>query len=185
LGPRKLYVQAKEEDVKNIMPALIASLSLLVTLGGFAFKQYNSYKNKQIQFQKNVTETLFFRNLAINVGVFQSLIDAAEEECKEIILVYYHLLTNPEPMTPEALDDMIEQWMNEKFNPKIDFGIQGPLQNLQTIRGQGMKDTEEPENIREVPLLTYDQQGCCQVLSLDDAKAAIDYVWDNAFLFAK
>ncbi|WP_369817760.1 DUF3754 domain-containing protein [Planktothricoides sp. SR001] len=52
------------------MPALIASGSLLVTLGGFAFKQYNSYKNKQIQFQKNVTETLFFRNLAINVGVF-------------------------------------------------------------------------------------------------------------------
>jgi len=63
-------VQAKKEDVKNIMPALIASGSLLVTLGCFAFKQYNSYKNKQIQFQKNVTETLFFRNLAINVGVF-------------------------------------------------------------------------------------------------------------------
>lgn len=186
-GPESLeYVQAKEEDVRDIMPALIASLSLLVTLGGFAFKQYNSYKNKQIQFQKNVTETLFFRNLAINVGVFQSLIDAAEEEeCKEIILVYYHLLTNPEPMTPEALDDMIEQWMNEKFNTKIDFDIQGPLQNLQTIRGQVMKDSEEPENIREVPLLTYDQQGCCQVLSLDDAKALIDYVWDNAFLFAK
>ncbi len=186
-GPESLeYVQAKEEDVKNIMPALIASLSLLVTLGGFAFKQYNSYKNKQIQFQKNVTETLFFRNLAINVGVFQSLIDAAEEEeCKEIILVYYHLLTNPEPMTPEALDDMIEQWMNEKFDTKIDFDIQGPLQNLQTIRGQVMKDSEEPENIREVPLLNYDQQGCCQVLPLDDAKAAIDYVWDNAFLFAK
>lgn len=63
-------MQAKKEDVKNIMPALIASGSLLVTLGGFAFKQYNSYKNKQIQFQKNVTETWFFRNLAINVGVF-------------------------------------------------------------------------------------------------------------------
>lgn len=186
-GPESLeYVQAKEEDVRDIMPALIASLSLLVTLGGFAFKQYNSYKNKQIQFQKNVTETLFFRNLAINVGVFQSLIDAAEEEeCKEIILVYYHLLTNREPLTTEALDDIIEQWMNEKFDTKIDFDIQGPLQNLQTIRGQVMKDSEEPENIREVPLLTYDQQGCCQVLSLDDAKALIDYVWDNAFLFAK
>jgi hypothetical protein len=186
-GPESLeYVQAKEEDVRDIMPALIASLSLLVTLGGFAFKQYNSYKNKQIQFQKNVTETLFFRNLAINVGVFQSLIDTAEdEECKEIILVYYHLLTNPEPMTPEALDDMIEQWMNEKFDPKIDFDIQGPLQNLQTIRGLVIQDSEAPENICEVPLLTYDKEGCCQVLSLDDAKAAIDYVWDNAFLFAK
>jgi len=45
-------------------------------------------------------------------------------------------------MTPEELDDIIEQWMNEKFEPKIDFDIQGHLQNLQTIRGQVMKDTE-------------------------------------------
>jgi len=128
-GPSGLeYVPANEEDVKNIMPALIASLSLLVTLGGFAFKQYNNYKSKQIKFQKNVTETLFFRNLAVNVGVFQSLIDAAEEEeCKEIILVYYHLLTNQEPMTPEQLDNKIEAWMDRKFNTKIDFDISGPL----------------------------------------------------------
>ncbi|WP_242053080.1 hypothetical protein [Planktothricoides raciborskii] len=71
------------------------------------------------------------------------MIDAAEEEeCKEIILVYYHLLRNPEPMTPEELDDIIEQWMNEKFDPKIYFDIKGFLQNLQTIRGQVMKNTE-------------------------------------------
>ncbi|WP_369817759.1 hypothetical protein [Planktothricoides sp. SR001] len=45
-------------------------------------------------------------------------------------------------MTPEELDDIIEQWMNEKFDPKIYFDIKGFLQNLQTIRGQVMKDTE-------------------------------------------
>lgn len=186
-GPSALdYVQAREEDVKNIMPALIASLSLLVTLGGFAFKQYNKYKNKQIQFQKNVTETLFFRDLAINLGVFQSLIDAAEEEeCKEIILVFYHLLTNPEPMTHEELDDKIEQWMEGKFNTKIDFDINGPLKNLQQIRGKVVSSPEEEERCSEVPLLTYDEQGCCQVLSLERAKIVIDYVWDNAFQFAK
>jgi hypothetical protein len=186
-GPSALdYVQAREEDVKNIMPALIASLSLLVTLGGFAFKQYNNYKNKQIQFQKKVTETLFFRNLAINSGVFQSLIDAAEEEeCKEIILVFYHLLTNPYPMKSEALDDQIEQWMEWKFNTKIDFDIDGPLKNLQQIRGKMVSEGEEEENLPDLPLLTYDEQGCCQVLSLDQAKIVIDYVWDNAFQFAK
>jgi hypothetical protein len=186
-GPSALdYVQAREEDVKNIMPALIASLSLLVTLGGFAFKQYNNYKNKQIQFQKKVTETLFFRNLAINSGVFQSLIDAAEEEeCKEIILVFYHLLTNPDPMKSEALDDQIEQWMEWKFNTKIDFDIDGPLKNLQQIRGKMVSEGEEEENLPDLPLLTYDEQGCCQVLSLDQAKIVIDYVWDNAFQFAK
>ena len=180
------YVQAKEEDVRNIMPALIASLSLLVTLGGFAFKQYNTYKNKQIQFQKHVTETLFFRNLAINIGVFQSLIDTAEEEeCKEIILVYYHLLTNPEMMTPEELDNSIEAWMDEKFNTKIDFDINGPLENLKNLKGKVVQEGEEEEKLPEVPLLNYDEQGRCQVLSLDDAKIAIDYVWDKAFTFTK
>ena len=165
---------------------MIASLSLLVTLGGFAFKQYNSYKNKQIKFQKKVTETLFFRNLAINVGVFESLIDAAEEEeCKEIILVYYHLLTNQEAMTPAQLDHAIEEWMAQKFNTTIDFDINGPLGNLQTIRGKIVQEGEKEEEITEVPLLSYDEQGCCQVLSLDQAKTVIDYVWDNAFLFAK
>ena len=186
-GPSSLdYLPAKEEDIQNIMPALIASLSLLVTLGGFAFKQYNSYKNKQIKFQKKVTETLFFRNLAINVGVFESLIDAAEEEeCKEIILVYYHLLTNQEAMTPAQLDHAIEEWMAQKFNTTIDFDINGPLGNLQTIRGKIVQEGEKEEEITEVPLLSYDEQGCCQVLSLDQAKTVIDYVWDNAFLFAK
>jgi len=45
-------------------------LSLVVTLGGFGFKQYASYKNKKIKYQKNVTETLFSKNLASNTGAF-------------------------------------------------------------------------------------------------------------------
>ena len=85
-------VPVREEEIRDVTPVLVTTLSLLVTLGGFAFKQYTSYKSKQIKFQKNITETLFFRNMANNAGVFQFLIDSAEEEeCKEIILVYYHL----------------------------------------------------------------------------------------------
>ena len=38
---------------------------------------------------------------------------AEEEETKEIILVYYHLLTSPDPLTPAQLDDRIERWMEE------------------------------------------------------------------------
>jgi len=51
----------------------------------FGFKQYASYKNKKINTQKNVTDFLFSKNLASNTGAFH-LIDAAEEEQKEIIL---------------------------------------------------------------------------------------------------
>ena len=129
---------------------------------------------------------LFFRNLANNASVFGSLIDdAEEEECKEIILVYYHLIASQTPLNPEQLDDRIEAWMEEKFGTKIDFDINGPLRNLQAIRGKIVKDGEAEASMPEIPLLTYDNQGFCQVPSLDDAKTIVDYVWDNAFLYAK
>jgi hypothetical protein len=180
VGPSALEsVNANEEDVRNIMPVLVALLSLAMTLGGFVFKQYTSYKNKRLLFQKKVTDTLFFKNLDSNGGVFHALIDAAEEEeSKEIILVYYHLLTSPRPLTAQELDDKIEEWMEHKFGTKIDFDIEGPLGNLQAISGKTSK------NRRVMRLLTYDKQKRCHVLPLDEAKEVIDYVWDNAFQYA-
>ncbi|MDJ0556420.1 MAG: TMEM143 family protein [Microcoleaceae cyanobacterium MO_207.B10] len=188
LGPsyvEQLNLRASQEDVQNIMGLLVAVLSLLVTFGIFIFKQYSKYKSKQIRFQKQVTETLFFKNIASNAGVFMSLIDdAEEEECKEIILVYYHLLSSDKPLTPEQLDDKIEEWMAENFDTKIDFDIQGPLHNLTKVKGKVVREGEEEEQVEKVPLLTYDDNGCCQVLPLDDAKQLIDYVWDNLFNYA-
>lgn len=182
-------IKVSEKDVNNLLPILLASLSLLVTFGGFAVKQYLSYKNKQIKFQKNVTETLFFRKLAVNLGVFQSLIDAAEEEeCKEIILVYYHLLTSEKLFKPEDLDDEIENWMENNFERKIDFDIHNTLESLSKIRGKintGNSQQNGEYSLVEKSLLTYDKQGYCQILSLDEAKEIIDYVWDNIFSYQK
>ncbi|NEP38397.1 MAG: DUF3754 domain-containing protein [Okeania sp. SIO2G4] len=181
----KLNLRANPEDVRNMTGILLASLSLLVTLGGFCFKQYTQYKTKQIKFQKQVTDTLFFNNIANNGGVFQTLIDdAEEEECKEIILVYYHLLTSNTYLTPEQLDNKIEAWMEENFDTKIDFDINGPLNNLTKIQGKIVRDGEDENEISDIPLLTYDENGYCQVLPLDDAKQLIDYIWDNAFSYA-
>jgi hypothetical protein len=155
-----------------------------VTLGGFAYKQYSNYKSKQIKFRQTVTETLFFKNMANNASVFHALIDAAEEEeCKEIILVYYHLLTSPKPLTSEQLDNRIETWMDETFGTKIDFDINGPIHNLEKIRGKLVQDSKDTASLPEIPLLTKDKQGCCQVLPLNDAKRLIDYIWDHIFLY--
>ncbi len=124
------------------------------------------------------------KNLANNASVFQMFIELAEEEeCKEIILAYYHLLTSPTPLTPQQLDSRIETWMENKLGTKINFDIQGPLSNLEEIRGQAIQNNEITDSVPEIPLLTYNRQGACQVLPLDDAKAVIDYVWDNAFRY--
>ena len=180
----RLNLKANQEDIKNVTGILIATLSLLLTLGGFCFKQYTQYKNQHIKFQKQVTETLFFKNIANNLGVFQSLVDdAEEEECKEIILVYYHLLTSNTPLTPKQLDNKIEAWMEQNFDTKIDFDINGPLNNLAKIKGKIISDVKSEEEIPEISLLTYDKNGCCQVLSIDNAKKLIDHIWDNLFVY--
>lgn len=180
----RLNLKANQEDIKNVTGILIATLSLLLTLGGFCFKQYTQYKNQHIKFQKQVTETLFFKNIANNLGVFQSLVDdAEEEECKEIILVYYHLLTSNTPLTPKQLDNKIEAWMEQNFDTKIDFDINGPLNNLAKIKGKIISHVKSEEEIPEISLLTYDKNGCCQVLSIDNAKKLIDHIWDNLFVY--
>jgi hypothetical protein len=176
---------ADETRIKNFMPVLAALLSLVVALGGFAVKQYNSYKTKQMKFLKNVTDTLFFRNLSSNAGVLQSLIDTAEEEeCKEIILVYYHLLTQPGALTAAQLDDKIESWMEQKLGAKIDFDINGPLRNLEKLRGKILTVYQDEAGTPEKALLTRDAQGVCHLLSLEESKRLIDYIWDNAFRYA-
>ena len=177
-------LEVKEEDVRNITPLIIAILSLIITMGGFAFKQYTSYKNKQIKFQKSVTETLFYRNIANNSGVFKYIIDAAEEEeCKEIILAYYHLLTSEKPLTPSQLDDRIEAWMDKNFNTKIDFDIDKPLNNLEAIKAEIKHSRGNTYATRQVALLRRDSASRCHVLPLKDAKQVIDYVWDNIFQY--
>ncbi|ELS04067.1 Protein of unknown function (DUF3754) [Xenococcus sp. PCC 7305] len=171
-------LRVREEEVRNITPLIITVFSLGMTLGGFAFKQYTSYKTKQIKFQKTVTETLFFKNMASNTGVFQYLIDTAEEEeCKEIILVYYHLLTSSQSLTPRQLDELIETWMQEKIGKRVNFDIAKTLQNLEAIRGKLGTESEL------ISLLSYNSDRCCQVIPLEQAKQIIDNVWDNVFLY--
>ena len=183
LGHQPIDVlQVAEEDIKNIAPLIITILSLIIALGGFAFKQYTNYKNKQIRFQKNVTETLFYRNIANNSGVFKYLIDAAEEEeCKEIILVYYHLLTSPKPLTPLQLDNQIESWMADKFGTVIDFDIEKPLRNLGEIKISDRQLHGNTYHLKQKALLKRDRHNLCHILPLNEAKQVLDWVWDNIF----
>jgi hypothetical protein len=57
------------------------------------------------------------------------------------------------------------------------------LDNLQDIRGKLSKNIKEAADAPEVPLLSYDDQGYCHVLPLEDAKVVLDWVWDNAFQY--
>jgi hypothetical protein len=163
------------------LAALTAILSITMTLGGFAYKQYSDYTKKRTQFLKKVTETLFFKNLVTNQGVLYTLIDAAEEEeCKEILLVYYHLLTSDTPLTAQQLDDHIEVWMEQNLDARIDFDIHKTLENLANMQAP-VASPDGDGTTTDKALLSVTPAGEYQALPIDDAKAVLDYIWDNIF----
>lgn len=182
LGPSYAqWVGVYEDEVKDFMPILFAFFSLSVALGGFAVKQYFGYQTRRMKFMKDVMDTLFFKNMASNASVFYTVVDAAEEEeCKEIILVYYHLLTQATELTPAALDATIEGWLAQKDNTVgVNFDIARTVERMQAVRiPLGEADTDA------TALARIDEQGYCRVLSLDDAKRVLDKIWDNAFQYA-
>lgn len=178
-GATQMFGQEiSKQDIYNLMPVLAAILSISMVLGGFSFKQYANYKNKLIEFRKKVVDTLFFRNLANHASVLQATIDAAEEEeCKEVILAYYHLLASGTPLTPQELSDRVNTWLRDKLGAKVDFDIDDAVEKMQAIRG----DTGEKTDIC---LLERDESDRCHVLPLEEAKAIVDWLWDNIFLYA-
>lgn len=168
----------------SLLPLWAAVSTVLIVLGGFAIKQYMTYKNKWVQFLNDVTQTLFFRSVGVNAGVFQNLIDSAEEEeCKEAILAYYHLLISERPLTKEELDAKVEDWFKEKFDTELDFDVEDALHKLTRIRGMIAIKREAKPCMEERVLVNQDDQGRLNVESLEKSIMVLDSIWDNLFQY--
>ena len=179
-GTRQLGFNVK--DSGNIYPVLAAALSVGAGLGGFAVKQYLNYKNKRLKFLKKVTDTLFFKCLVTNEGVLHTLTDATEEEIsKEVILIYYHLLTGTGAITPDQLDEIIENWLESKFSGDVDFDIQKGLAHLREL--SAVIDTGDGK-AKSKPILVSDKDGMLNIAGLQDALGIVDTLWDNAFPYS-
>ena len=115
---------------------------------------------------KALAESLYFKNLDNNIGVFHHLIDAAEEEeFKEAVLAYYFLLTENRDLTRVQLDTAVESWFESKHTCQINFVIADALSKLERL---GLV-SQEGEIIH------------CK--SLNDAKRQLDMIWDNYFTY--
>jgi Protein of unknown function (DUF3754) len=158
----------KDEEVQIKQQHLIALGAGLATLGGFLFRQINKYKNRKIKFMKALSDNLYFKNLDNNAGVFYHLIDAAEEEeFKEAVLAYYFLLTARDPLTKNALDQRIENWLAKRWDCQIDFEIGDAVDKLQRLK----LIAADNEYLRCVPLSA--------------AKQKLDSIWDNYFTYSQ
>jgi hypothetical protein len=105
---------------------------LIGSLFGVALKAFLGYKNTVEKYLKALTTSLYFQNLDNNSGVFKNLVDdAEEEECKELILAYYFLLTwKAEPLTMEKLDSRVEEFFLKELGSPVDFEVEDAIRKL-------------------------------------------------------
>ncbi len=150
--------------LQGLKTTLMQSGIALVVLGLYLFRQFKGYQNKKNNFQKMLTDSLYFKNLGNNGGVFHSLIDASEEEeMKETLLAYSFLLQNNQPISTEVLDQQIESWFEKEFKCKLDFDVQDALVKLQKIG------------------LAKEHNSTWTVLPMGKALVRVDEIWDGIF----
>ena len=147
----------------------IGLVVFLIVLGGYVLRTFLGYKNVVQSFLGEIAKSLYFKDKGNNQGVFNMLIDSAEEEeCKEALMAYYFLLNSNNKMSEETLDNVIEEWMEIKHKTKIDFEVDDAIKKLE-----------------EKDLLSRDKNGILTVVSLDEALNHLDYIWDNYFDYNK
>lgn len=133
LGPTLLLIGSllafwmgmSEKKVELDQGVLIALGVGLFALGGHLWRQFGALKNRRLNFLKVLTENLYFKSLDNNSGAIQQLLDtAADEEVKEVFLVYSFLSSDLSTSIAE-LDVRIEQWLAETFGCDVNFDIEG------------------------------------------------------------
>ena len=159
--------KANESLTSNVIKTqLIQGVIALGLIGAYLFRQYKRFLTKKIEFSKMLSDSLYFKNIANNSGVFPAIIDTAEdEELKETILAYTFLLMSKEPLSAKELDEKIEEWFQSKFNKDIDFDVEDALKKLEKLK-IGMQDN-----------------GKWTVIPIENALAKVDEIWDSIFTY--
>ena len=131
------------------------------------WRQFGKYKNRKIQFMKSLSENLYFRNLDNDAGVFNHLLDAAEEEeVKEAVLAYHFLRKCRESThrrrTGPAYRDLVHAAMGcTEFDFEVADGV-GKLRRLRLLDDTGRRLSAVP---------------------LEEACRRLDETWDNLFVY--
>ncbi len=145
----------------------LAAMSGLVAVGAFVMRQRLKYEAQTLRYQKQLADTVYFRNLANNAGVLDLLIGAGEEQdAKEAMLAYSTLLRTAAPMARGELDMACEVFLRERVGLEIDFEIGDALSKLEAL-GLVTRGGE-----------TY------AAVAVDDALARLDAAWDALFSFS-
>ena len=156
----------RREPVELSQGQLVTLGAGLAALGGFLVRQFGKFKNRKIQFMKSLSDNLYFRNLDNDAGVFNHLLDAAEEEeVKEAVLAYHFLRTAEGALTADELDRRIEDWFARRWEAEFDFEVADGVRKLRRLR------------------LIDDTEGGLSAVALEEAARRLDETWDDLFVY--
>ncbi len=125
-----LKVAVHDKDVRTAF----AALSGLVALGTFVFRQWIRYQHQSLRYRTELSDTIYYRNINNNAGIFDYLIGAAEEqECKEAVLAYHFLQVAPGPLDVGDLVERVEIWLRDVFAVDFKFNVATALLKLERL----------------------------------------------------
>lgn len=146
----------------------VGALSVVIGAGAFMWRQFSNYSYRKLKYQRKVADNIYFKNVNNDAGVFETLINAAEDqEVKEVILAYHSLLTAGPAAHAGELDRRIETWLKATFQIEADFEVGDALAKLEGLGFLTQKDGK----IAAVPLT--------------DALARLDTLWDRLYDFTR
>lgn len=161
------YFGAQGVIEESELKRALAAVSGLVAVGAFIMRQRLKYEAQTLRYQKQLADTVYFRNIANNTGVLDLLVGAGEEQdSKEAFLAYTVLLHETRPLAKAEIDKLCEAFLRERFALEIDFEIQDALNKLERL-GLVARDGDS-----------------FTAIAPSDALAKLDAAWDGIFSFS-
>jgi hypothetical protein len=161
------YFGAQGVIEENELKRALAAVSGLVAVGAFIMRQRLKYEAQTLRYQKQLADTVYFRNLANNAGVLDLLVGAGEDQdAKEAMLAYAVLRRENRPLAKAEIDNFAEAILRERFRLDVNFEINDAMAKLERLG------------------LVAAQGGGYTAIASDEALRRLDAAWDNLFNFS-
>jgi hypothetical protein len=161
------YFGAQGVIEENELKRALAAVSGLIAVGAFVMRQRLKYEAQTLRYQKQLSDTVYFRNLANNAGVLDLVVGAGEEQdAKEAFLAYWALRRAQRPLARAEIDNSAEAFLRKRFGLDVNFEIQDALAKLERL---GLVAREGEAYAAIAPA---------------EALARLDAAWDGLFNFS-
>lgn len=160
------YFGARGVIEQDKLRQALAATSGFIAVGTFVMRQRLKYEAQTLRYQKQLADTVYFRNLANNEGVVDLVVGAGEDQDeKEAFIAYWALRRAQKPLTKQEIDAAAETFLRERFGLNVDFEIEDAMAKLERL---GLV-SRDGDSFAAIPTV--------------EARAKLDQNWDGLFKF--